>query len=378
MRYPAAVACCLMILSCKAQAQIVKPIEGVPADSAVANIHVGGRVVRHATSDGRVVYEHQWPGIYFESRFEGQRVYLSFKDTWNEYRLLIDDLPLVTIAQPGDSQFEVSDLPPGVHQVRLEKVTESIDHAATFGGFYIPADEKALSVKARARQIEFIGDSSMTGYGNRSASQICTSEKVRLTTDTQQGFAALTAKHFNADYQINAISGRGLIRNYGGFAPDYAMSKVYPFSLLDKIAPYEGDGWHPQIIMVKLNADYAKPLTDGEAWKNQKALNADYAKAFRSFAVELHRRYPQAAFLMWGTNISRIKDQKALDAVLAWQSSLTDEARRIGINSVGFVPIATELENAGCDYHPSLAGHRALATALTNYIEAHPQLWQGH
>lgn len=369
---------CLMMWAGIAGAQTVKPIEALPVSRQVLDIHVGGRVAIHPMPDGGSVYEHQWPGVYFESRFEGRTVYMAFNDMWNEYRLLIDDLPPITVAQPGDTRLEVSDLVPGIHQVRLEKVTESIDHAAAFDGFYIPSDAKVLPVSARARQIEFIGDSSMSGYGNRSPKRICTSEEIRLTTDTQQGFAALTAKHFNADYQINAISGRGLIRNYGGVVPEYAMSEVYPFVLLDKTVPYRSDDWNPQIIMVKLNADFATALTAGEAWTDQKALNSDYAKAYRSFAIGLHKRYPNAAFLMWGPDISKITDQKALGEIRVRQRVLSDEARRIGIQFAGFVPGPAELEGTGCDYHPSLSDHRALSAALISYIEDHPDLWQGH
>ncbi len=377
MRY-LALAGCLILWAGVADAQTVRPVDVVPSDRQVLNLHVGGRVIIHPAPGGGAAYEHQWPGIYFESRFEGQRFYMAFSDTWNEYRLLVDDLSPVTIAQPGEKRLEISDLPPGIHQIRLEKVTESIDHAAAFDGFYIPADEKALPVTARTRQIEFIGDSSMSGYGNRSTTRTCTSEEIRLTTDTQQGFAALTAKHFNADYQINAISGRGLIRNYGGVVPDYAMSKVYPFVHLDKVVPYKDHNWNPQIIMIKLNADFATPLNAGETWRTRKALNTDYIKDFRAFAVKLHQRYPQAAFLMWGPDISKITDQKTVRAMLAQQTRWTDEAQKIGIPFAGFVPGPTHQEGTACDYHGSLADHHAQAIALTGYIEAHPDLWQGH
>ncbi len=369
---------CLMIWAGIAGAQTVRSIDTVPADRQVLDVHVGGRVVIHPASGGGAAYEHQWPGVYFESRFEGQTVYLAFSDTWNEYRLLIDDLPPVTIAQPGDARLEVSDLPAGVHRLRLEKVTESIDHAAAFDGFYISANETALPVMARARQIEFIGDSSMSGYGNRSTTRTCTSEEIRLTTDTQQGFAALTAKYFDADYQINAISGRGLIRNYGGVVPDYAMSKVYPFVLLDKTVLYESHDWNPQIIMVKLNADFATPLNAGEQWSTPKTLRAEYWKAQASFAKVLHDRYPRAALLVFVPEPADLTPEQGKERE-AWERVMTQAAQKIGIARIGFVPWhVAHLEGTACDYHGSLTDHRMLATDLTSYIEAHSDLWQGY
>lgn len=369
---------CLLFCAGVAEAQTVKSIEAVPADRQVLDVHVGGRAATHPMPGGGVAYQHQWPGVYFESRFEGRKLYMAFSDPWNEYRLLIDGLPPVTITQPGEGRLEVGDLAPGVHQVRLEKVTESIDHEAMFDGFYIPADEKALPVTARARQIEFIGDSSMSGYGNRSTTRTCTSEEIRLTTDTQQGFAALTAKHFNADYQINAISGRGLIRNYGGAVPDYAMSKVYPFVLLDKTVPYESNGWQPQIIMVKLNADFATPLNAGEAWQTQNDLQRDYLKAEMAFAQSLHDRYPKAAILTFVSNTADLTPEK-IKALQTYEKVLTVGAQKIGIPFLGFVPLnLTHSEKTGCDYHGSLTDHRMLAAELISYIDAHPELWQGN
>src|SRR5205085_1653153 len=123
-----------------------------------------------------------------------------------------------------------------------------------------PADEKVLPVAARRRQIEFVGDSSMTGYGDRSQSRVCTGDGIRASTDTQQGYAALTAKHFDADYQINAYSGRGMVRNYGGVEPDKTLPQLYPYTLFDKTGPYDDDAWQPRIIVVKLDADFATPL----------------------------------------------------------------------------------------------------------------------
>ncbi len=367
---------CLVLWAGVADAQVVRTIDAVPADRQVLAVHVGGRAIVHSMPGGGAAYEHQWPGVYFESRFEGSTVYLAFSDTWNEYRLLIDDLAPVTIAQPGEARLEVSDLPPGTHSLRLEKVTESIDHAAAFDGFYIAADEKALPVNARARQIEFIGDSSMSGYGDRSTTRQCTPEEVRLRTDTQNAFPALSAKHFNADYQINAISGRGLVRNYAGVAPDYVMSKVYPYADLDKRVVYTDPAWQPQIVVVKLNADFATPLNPGEAWATPKALQADYWTGMTAFVKSLHVRYPSAAILAFTADPAGLTPQQS-ETVKASQDKMADMAHRMGIAQVGFVPLHKPQEGSACDYHGSLADHRVWASDLTAYIEAHPGLWQG-
>src|SRR4051812_27041107 len=99
---------CLALLASPVMAQTLTPITALPAGVQTLDVHVGGRVVKHVLSGGATAYEHQWPGIYFESRFSGRQVFLSFDDPVNEYRLLIDDLAPVTINQPGDTTLEVS------------------------------------------------------------------------------------------------------------------------------------------------------------------------------------------------------------------------------------------------------------------------------
>ena len=65
---------------------------------------IGGRVqMAPLGSDkpqGAVSYTHQWPGVYWEAGFDGTTVVLKFNDPQNEYRLIIDDLPAIAIAQP--------------------------------------------------------------------------------------------------------------------------------------------------------------------------------------------------------------------------------------------------------------------------------------
>src|SRR5690606_16277784 len=100
-----------------------------------------------------------------------------------------------------------------------------------FLGFYTPAKNHALAGPKRKRSIEFIGDSFTVGYGNTSPSQECSNEEVYATTNSQLAFGPLVAKHFNADYQINASSGFGIVRNYNGSSPDKNLIGLYPFTL---------------------------------------------------------------------------------------------------------------------------------------------------
>ncbi|OYW80024.1 MAG: hypothetical protein B7Z26_07105, partial [Asticcacaulis sp. 32-58-5] len=191
-----------------------------------------------------------WPGVYFRTSFTGKTLNLDLNDPANIFNLTIDNQPPIRIVRPNGSPLTYKLKTDGPHTVRLEKITESQSGHGAFGGFFVKGKHIPSGVKPR--MIEFIGDSFTVGYGNTSPKRECTTEEVWATTDTSHAFGPLTAKHYNADYQINAFSGRGVVRNYDGFAGD-TLPGLYPYALFDGKTVSPGKGWwQPQIIVIGL------------------------------------------------------------------------------------------------------------------------------
>lgn len=346
--------------------------------------HVGGRVSAQtlvaATKSPLIEYTHQWPGVYFEAAFDGDRLVLKFDDPVNEYRLLIDDLAPIALAQPGKTEVTISDLRQGQHKVRLEKVTESIWMLGAFDGFYIDATARAGLVKPRARQIEFIGDSDMTGYGLRSATTTCTQEEVRLTSDTQAAYPVLVAKHFNADYQINAISGRGLVRNYDGIVLDHTIEAVYERILPDQTeiaTPYSDANWQPQIIFIGLgNNDFFSPLHNGEPWLTRDALIDTYIVGMVQFLKTLRASNSNATVMIYWPDSGIMTEAEKARLDREGQSELNKIAQKQGLKPLQFISMGDlKLEASACDFHPSASDQRKKAAWLINAIDNQPQLW---
>jgi len=378
-------ALCLALLAGSAAAQSVaidtQNQTIMPGMRALA-VHVGGRVkvdpLAAPMPAGAMSYVHQWPGVYFEAAFAGDSVVLKFDDSFNEYRLLIDDLTPIALGQPGRSEVTVSALAAGPHRLRLEKVTESIGQVGAFDGFYIAPNETPLPANGRARQIEFIGASGETGYGVRSAVRPCTQEVVRLTSDTQNAYAALTAKHYDADYQINAISGRGMVRNIVNIVPDLTIPLVYPYTLLDKTVPYADAGWQPQIVVLSLGGnDFNGAVQPGEKWKDGEELAADFAKGYVDFVLRLHKRYPKAAFLIRWMDTSNSSDLSFVHGFNGARQSVLKAARKAGIKKIEFLLTDFDQDRTACHGHSSLGDHQKLTAWLTATIDAHPDYWQG-
>ena len=240
----------------------------------------------------------------------------------------------------------------------------------------MPAGAKALPIQPRIRQIEYIGDSSMSGFGARSATRECSGEEQRLTSDTQSAYPALVAEHFNADYQINAISARGVVRNYAGLAPERVMPKVYAYATTDRWERYRNPGWQPQIVVIKLNADFVGDLTPLERWKSFAQVAKDYVKGYSDFVAEVHRRSPGAAILIAGFGARHIPDADLMRTLEAGERSIAAAARAAGVRSIDFIDLeAMPLERTACSAHHSLGDHRRIASGLIAYLEGRPDLW---
>ena len=337
-------------------------------------VHLGGRVERTATG-----FRHQWPGIYFEAAFRGDRVSLRFDDAVNEWRVSVDGGPPLWIDRPGKSDVTIDAVgeEPGTkgHSIRLDKVTESAA-PATFGGFFVDRGNALPAPPARRRQLEFIGDSSMTGYAARADRRDCTPEQVRATTDTPDAFAALAAQHEGADYQINAMSGRGLIRNAGGSVPGGAMTQLWPRRIPAEPAPFADPAWQPQIVMLKLQADFVGAHPDPR-WPTLDALVADYAASYGGFLAQLHARYPRAVFLLWWFDTSDAPPDQA-EMLRQAETQISAAARAAGARDLLFLPFpAAQFRATACHGHYGLEAQRQIADWLIRAIDAHPEFWDG-
>jgi lysophospholipase L1-like esterase len=311
---------------------------------------------------GRVSNDrYQWPGLYFEAKFSGRAVYFKIGPGDVILNALVDGQLVATLKKPAIGLYLIDGLEPGTHTIRIEALTESQGGANEFGGFALVKPAKALPMTPRKRQFEFIGDSHTVGYGNTSKTRSCTGEEVWATTDNSQAFGAKVANHYGADYQINAISGRGIVRNHDGFTAD-PLPVAYPFALLDHSAVYKDATWHPQFIVVALGTnDFSTPLKASEKWKTREELHADFETTYVKFIEELRARNPKSFIIVWATDMAEHEIENEAGKVVA-------QLQAQGEKRIAFLAVSG-LAMEGCDWHPSLADHAAIAGKLIQFIE---------
>ncbi|MEO8016287.1 MAG: GDSL-type esterase/lipase family protein [Pseudomonadota bacterium] len=329
------------------------PIATSPGSTKTLPAHIAGRIAAGGA--------YQWPGLYFESKFKGRSVYFKIGPGDVILHVLVDGKSIGTLVKPAAGSYLIDGLTDGEHTVRINSVTESQSAPNTFGGFPLPAGVKKLAMAPRKRQIEFIGDSHTVGYGNTSKSRDCTNDEVWATTDNSQTFAPKIAEHYGADYQVNAISGRGIVRNYDGSAGD-PLPVAYPFVLLNHTARYVATAWQPQIIVIALGTnDFSTPLKAGEKWRTRDELHADFEATYVKFVEDLRARNPHAFIILWATDMAEHEIAQEAGKVAAQLQSTGD-------NRVAFIAI-DGLEMTGCHWHPSLADEDKIAEKLIRFID---------
>ncbi|MFJ7175321.1 hypothetical protein ACIQXA_02515 [Streptomyces massasporeus] len=182
------------------------------------------------------------------------------------------------------------------------------------------------------------------------------------------GRVALTARGLRADYQLNAYSGQGMVRNYNGGSPEVNYRTFYDRALLNVPGDvWRNPGtWRPQLVVVHLGTnDFSTPLNPGEPWTDE-SLAAAYRSAYSGFLAKLRQRYGSATTLLAvGTG-----------PFAGHVEHVVRERASAGDRRVRYWPLdTTGLDCTGCHWHYSARDHRLLADRLTALVADLPIRW---
>jgi len=316
-------------------------------------LNIGGRVAPASAG----VYDFGWPGVYFEGRFTGPSVEVAVDTGVEHLAVSIDGVRRAELIKSGATRLKLDRLGPGEHVVRLDKLTESQTGSARFEGFFVGREGRALPAPARPRRVEFVGDSYTVAYGVRSTTRDCTEQQVHDLTDTSLSFAPTLAARLDADYRIEAFSGRGVVRNYNGLAPGEPLPVLFPRLIPDQGEPRvaANDSWKPDIVVIGLGTnDFSTALHAGEAWADEAALRRDYRESYVAFVEGLKASRPGARFFL-------LQGDTFVDDV-------AEVASRVGATAVRI----TGMERTACHSHPSAADQRMMADRLEAAITVAP------
>ena len=305
-------------------------------------------------------HQYQWPGVYFEARFNGVQVFFKIDDNYNRFRVLIDNQSIGLISKPAKATYMIAGLPSGAHTIRIEKLSESQGIVGSFYGFFAKGASPQLPPPQRKLKLEFIGDSYLVGYGNLSSSRACPG-KLFENTDNTQSYGQIVARHFNADFQINAYSGIGMARNYNNNMGEKNFAYFYERPIFASEFRTSPNYFKPDIIYIALGTnDFSTPIKPNEKWQNIDELKQDYISKYLAFLGQIRGQNPNAKIIM-AINIDANNNYRSAFEIVAREYSKAD---------ANFYPIfLPKLQNTGCDWHPNLNDHLSMAQIAISKIK---------
>jgi lysophospholipase L1-like esterase len=305
---------------------------------------------------GAVLFD--WPGVSILAVFEGTGCAVRMDDDNNVYNVEVDGKPDGKIVcEPGKTEYTaVSGLKDGSHTILIFKRTEASYGVCRFLGFVLEPGKKLLPLPARnERRIELIGDSLSCGYGIEATNISCGG--LRKYENAGLTCVSLLAKKWKADLSVVAISGKGVVRNYGDSGP--VSEDPVPFYYNRTLMNDPAKAWDftkdaPGLVIIHLGWN---DLSPGTAPDTQ-----TFTAAFHALVEKVRKNYPSAAILC----LSLSKPQLRRLIVKTIEGFAGTAGLKIGYCDIGW-PGTAEL---GCDYHPnSRANVRFLERLLPEAVK---------
>ena len=341
---------------------IVNQMSG--AGQGVVNYRADSELVRWV---GRVAVEAEsgvvkfdWSGTYADVVLRGSMLEMVVSDSGlNYFNVIVDGKQHSVVKTEGKEPHHVVlfEGEEGTYNIRLQRRTEGFNGLTTIYSFEADGELVVDANQLKGRHIEFIGDSLTAGYGTDSASG---SEP--YTPETQNcnlAYGCYVARYFDADYNLVAHSGQGMVRNYGDekTTSDYTMLDRYGrlFDEADKEQAYDFVGpysYTPDLVVIFLGTnDFStKP------WPSFEQFSAGYEQLIGKVRMAHGEEVPILC-------ISSYVFEPTFDYV--WRIAQDDK-------NLHFACILPESfaypEELGASEHPNRVGQQKMAMMIIPYV----------
>jgi hypothetical protein len=112
----------------------------------------GGLQLLSAKVQGRVLNgKYQWPGTYAEVAFKGSEIFFSVGPDPVILNVLLDGVTIARLVRPEAGTYQIRDIPPAPHVLRVESASENRAAPLTSASFAAPPTTKQAPLPARSR-----------------------------------------------------------------------------------------------------------------------------------------------------------------------------------------------------------------------------------
>jgi lysophospholipase L1-like esterase len=235
--------------------------------------------------------------------------------------------------------------------------TGTLEHGPWgFAGF--TTDGTALPTAPRARRLEIVGDSITAGSGNVGKAP-CT-ESVN-DTDHSRSYGALLCAKLEANCSFVAYSGKGLYENCCAPFFYHLMPSWFWFNAYgsDTMTPWDHSAFVPDAVLVNLGTNDASRGKD-----NSSAWETAFVNTYVGFLANLTAAYGGRRSLPIFLGVGAITDN-----YLHLVQQTAAVARASAFN-VTVVDMMNAEPNDGCNGHPGIAAHAAMAAIAEKAVKS--------
>ena len=326
-----------------------------------AGIQYQGRIVMDKDAA-----ELSWSGTTVTLCFRGTNLSAILKDadTADYYNVIIDDKPILKIHTDTTRKkyLLASGLTNTKHKATLFKRTEWALGKTRFYGFETSSATEVLPPPPLPeRKIEFYGNSITCGYGMEDSSG----------NDSGQGYfennylsyAAITARHFNAQYSCIARSGIGVMLSWFPLI----MPEMYDrLDATDSTSKWDFDQYTPDIVVINLfqNDSWLIKMPQHAEFKHRFGTTAPgesfIVESYENFVKTIRSKYPGAYIICVLGNMDATKQG------VPWPGYVQ---KAVGnINDPKIFTHFFEYKNTGG--HPKIDEQQKMADSLIGFIES--------
>jgi hypothetical protein len=322
------------------------------------------------TYEGRILYKTDaavlnWPGNSVTMQFEGTNVKAVLKDldTANYYNVILDNAVISKFHTDTfrHSYVLASNLTPGKHLVQLFKRTEWDKGKTLFYGFEIPESAKILPPPApKKRKMEFYGNSITCGYAIEDNSG--RDSWFGYFQNNYLTYAAITARHFDAQYYCNSKSGIGIILSWFPLIEPEMYDRLDP---VDSASKWDFSKYTPDIVVINLfqNDSWLVNKPDRAEFKKKfgtQAPDENYiVAAYKNFVATIRNKYPKASIICALGNMDATREGSS------WPGYIQKAVQQL--NDAKIYTHFFPFKNTGG--HPNVAEQQVMADSLIKFIE---------
>ena len=326
---------------------------------------------RHISYEGRIPFnseaaELMWPGTSVTVNFKGTGISGIFKDkdTANYYNVIIDKDSIYKIKfdTSKGTVLLAQGLAYGKHSLQLFKRTEWDKGKTWFYGFVTNAKTKLLKPdKLPKRKIEFFGNSITCGYAIYDSAK---DFPYGYYENNYDAYAAITARHFKAQYHCTAKSGIGIMVSWFPLIMPEMYNRLDP---TDSTSKWDFSKYTPDLVVINLlqNDSWIVNMPDNPQFKKRFGSHppgeSQIVEAYKIFVQTIRLTYPKAPIICMLGNMDITKKGSPWPGYV---SKAVDELHDKKI----FTYFAPYKETYG---HPKTKEQMALANGLIKFIDEH-------